>query len=121
MLHLPDGAMTPLKVRSMVGLIPLFAVEMLEPELLEKVPEFTAPPGVVPRAIGPTSRHLVSHWNEPGRGHRRLLSLLRGHRMKKLLQRLLDETEFLSPYGVRALSTAFTRRSPTSIATTAWI
>ena len=39
-LHLPDGAMVPLKVRSMVGLIPLFAVETLEPELLERVPDF---------------------------------------------------------------------------------
>jgi hypothetical protein len=47
---------------------------------------------------------LVSHWNEEGRGHRRLLSLLRGHRMKRMLRRMLDESEFLSPYGVRALS-----------------
>src|SRR5437764_12947912 len=47
---------------------------------------------------------LVSHWEEPGLGERRLLSLLRGSRMKKLLRRMLDETEFLSPYGVRALS-----------------
>ena len=46
----------------------------------------------------------MSRWNEPGRGERRLLSLLRGHRMKKLLRRMLDETEFLSDYGVRALS-----------------
>src|SRR5438477_2120626 len=37
---------------------------------------------------------LVSHWNQEGRGHRRLLSLLRGHRMKRLLTRMLDETEF---------------------------
>jgi len=80
----------------------LFAVETLEPELLEKVPSSTAA-AVVPE--GPTgSRSLVSHWNEEGRGHRRLLSLLRGHRMKRLLKRMLDETEFLSPYGVRALS-----------------
>ena len=56
----------------------------------------------------------MSHWNEAGRGHRRLFSLLRGHRMKKLLKRMLDETEFLSPYGVRALSRV-TRSSPTSI------
>ena len=47
---------------------------------------------------------LVSRWNEPGKGERRLLSLLRGSRMKKLLRRMLDETEFLSDYGVRALS-----------------
>jgi hypothetical protein len=108
-LHLPDGTMTPLKVRSMVGLIPLFAVEVLEPELLEKVPEFA-------RRLEWYLEHrpelacLVSHWNVEGRGHRRLLSLLRGHRMKKLLNRLLDETEFLSPYGVRALSRAHEER-----------
>lgn len=52
----------------------------------------------------PDLAQLVSHWNEPGRGQRCLLSLLRGHRMKRLLRRMLDETEFLSPYGVRALS-----------------
>lgn len=54
----------------------------------------------------PDLAQLVSHWNAPGRGRRRLLSLLRGHRMKRLLKRMLDETEFLSPYGVRALSRA---------------
>ena len=102
-LHLPDGAMVPLKVRSMVGLIPLFAVETLEPELLDKVPEFK-------RRLEwflkyrPELASLVSHWNEEGRGNRRLLSLLRGHRMKRLLARMLDETEFLSEYGIRAIS-----------------
>jgi hypothetical protein len=102
-LHLPDGRMQSLKVRSMVGLIPLFAVETLEPELLEKVPDFK-------RRLEwflkyrPDLATLVSHWNEEGRGHRRLLSLLRGHRMKRLLSRMLDETEFLSKYGIRALS-----------------
>src|SRR6266849_966897 len=102
-LHLPDGGMTPLKVRSMVGLIPLFAVETLEPELLERVPEFK-------RRLEwflkyrPDLASLVSHWNDEGRGHRRLLSLLRGHRMKRLLSRMMDETEFLSDYGIRAIS-----------------
>jgi hypothetical protein len=102
-LHLPDGSKTRLKVRSMVGLIPLFAVETLEPELLDEVPDFK-------RRLEwflnyrPDLAALVSHWNVEGRGHRRLLSLLRGHRMKRLLRRMLDETEFLSEYGVRALS-----------------
>ena len=104
-LHLPDGAKTPLKVRSMVGLIPLFAVEVLEPELLEKLPEFKRRLEWF-LSYRPDLASLVSHWNEPGRGSRRLLSLLRGHRMKKIFKRLLDETEFLSPYGVRALSKA---------------
>src|SRR5581483_9769978 len=52
----------------------------------------------------PELARLVSRWNQPGMGERRLLSLLRGHRMKCLLRRMLDETEFLSDYGVRALS-----------------
>jgi hypothetical protein len=102
-LRLPDGQSVKLKVRSMVGLIPLFAVEVLDPECLAKLPEFT-------RRLNwflnyrPDLANLVSRWHEPGRGDRRLLSLLRGHRMKQLLKRMLDETEFLSEYGVRALS-----------------
>jgi hypothetical protein len=104
-LNLPDGRMVKLKVRSMVGLIPLFAVETLEPEMLEKLPDFA-------RRLKwflnyrPDLANLVSRWDEPGRGERRLLSLLRGHRMKRLLKRMLDETEFLSDFGVRALSRA---------------
>jgi hypothetical protein len=102
-LHLPDGRMLKVKVRSMVGLIPLFAVETLEPELLDKLPDFN-------RRLRwflnyrPDLANLVSRWDEPGRGERRLLSLLRGRRMKHLLKRMLDETEFLSEYGVRAVS-----------------
>jgi hypothetical protein len=102
-LHLPDGSKQCLKVRSMVGLIPLFAVETLEPELLAKVPNFRRRLEWF-LAYRPDLAALVSNWTAEGRGHRRLLSLLRGHRMKRLLKRMLDETEFLSPHGVRALS-----------------
>ena len=102
-LILPDGRLTKLRVRSMVGLIPLFAVETLEPELLKRLPEFARRLEWVMKHR-PELASLVSHWEEPGRGERRLLSLLRGHRMKCLLARMLDETEFLSEYGVRALS-----------------
>ena len=105
-LSLPDGKEIPLKVRSLVGLIPLFAVEVLEPELLVHVPEFAARLRWV-LDNRPDLSTLVSRWFEPGRGERRLLSLLRGHRMKKLLRRLLDEAEFLSPYGIRGLSKAY--------------
>jgi hypothetical protein len=102
-LHLPGGDQVKLKVRSMVGLIPLFAVETLEPELLDRLPQFK------PRlewflAYRPDLCALVSHWNDKGRGDGRLLSLVRGHRMKRLLLRMLDESEFLSDYGARALS-----------------
>jgi hypothetical protein len=102
-LVFPDGRIAELKVRSMVGLIPLFAVETLEPELLTKLPGFN-------RRLKWFFRHrpemsaLVSRWEIPGKGERRLLSLLRGRRMKQLLRRMLDSTEFLSDYGVRSLS-----------------
>ena len=107
-LHTPDGRTTPLRVRSMVGLIPLFAVETLEPELLERVPEFAARLEWFLN-YRPDLANLVSHWDQPGRGKRRLLSLLRGHRMKKLLVRMLDPQEFLADFGVRALSKAHER------------
>lgn len=102
-LHLPNGEVHPLKVRSLVGLAPLFAVETIEPELLERLPGFARRLRWVTKNR-PDLAELVSHWHEPGRGQRRLLSLLRGHRMKCLLKRMLDETEFLSDYGVRSLS-----------------
>ncbi len=93
----------PLRVRSMVGLIPLFAVEVLEPEMIDRLPAFKARLEWF-LEYRPDLCELISHWDVPGVGQRRLLSLLRGHRMKCLLRRMLDETEFLSPYGVRALS-----------------
>jgi hypothetical protein len=102
-LNLPSGRNIPLKVCSMVGLIPLFAVETLEPELLAELPAFT---GRLEWFLNhrPELAKLVSRWKECGDCERHLLSLLRGHRMKCLLRRMLDETEFLSDYGVRALS-----------------
>jgi hypothetical protein len=90
-------------VRSLVGLIPLFAVEVLDAEHLAMVPEFTRRLEWF-LSYRPDLASLVSRWYEPGHGETRLLSLLRGHRMKRLLKRMLDETEFLSPFGVRSLS-----------------
>jgi hypothetical protein len=75
----------------------------LEPELLQELPEFA-------RRLKwflnykPELAALVSSWETPGMGERRLLSLLRGHRMKRILRRMLDESEFLSEFGVRAIS-----------------
>jgi hypothetical protein len=102
-LIMPDGTITPLRVRSMVGLIPLFAVEVLEPGVLEKLPDFRLRLEWVLKHK-PDLYDLVSRFEEPGKGERRLLSLLRGHRTKRLLARMLDETEFLSDHGIRALS-----------------
>jgi hypothetical protein len=102
-LSTPDQQLVPLKVRSMVGLIPLFAVETIDQCLLQELPEFAA------RLrwfldYRPDLARLVSRWEVPGMGERRLLSLLHGDRLKQVLARMLDETEFLSDYGVRALS-----------------
>ncbi|MGH7117204.1 MAG: MGH1-like glycoside hydrolase domain-containing protein [Stellaceae bacterium] len=102
-LHLPDGERIPLRLRSMVGLIPLFAVEVLDASVFARLPAFTA------RLRWfldhrPQLAQLVSRWRDPSAGERHLLSLLRGHRMNRLLNRMLDETEFLSDYGVRSLS-----------------
>jgi hypothetical protein len=76
---------------------------VLEPDTLAKLPGFHQRLKWFLKNH-PELHDLVSRWEDPGTGERRLLSLLRGHRMKRLLARMLDETEFLSPYGVRALS-----------------
>jgi hypothetical protein len=102
-LNLADGQNFPMKVRSMVGLIPLFAVEVLDPDALKKLPDFNARLQWYLKHR-PDLARLVSRWQDCGEGERHLLSLLRGHRMKCLLRRLLDETEFLSDHGIRALS-----------------
>jgi hypothetical protein len=102
-LHLPNGEEHFLKIRSMVGLIPLFAVETLEPEIIDRLPGFKRRmqwfidnhPDV-PEHIEMTQRSA--------RGVRRLLSLVNRKQLKRVLFRMLDETEFLSPYGIRALS-----------------
>jgi len=102
-LELPNRAPVPMRVRSMVGLIPLFAVEVLDSAVIDRLPEFST------RLHWfldhrPELARLVSRWMDQGDDERQLLSLLRGHRMKCLLQRMLDETEFLSEYGIRSLS-----------------
>ena len=102
-LHPGEGDPIHLKVRSMVGLIPLFAVEILEPELLRKLPDFELRLGWLMKYL-PRLAALVSQWEVPGVGKRRLLSLLRPERLRAVLGRMLDETEFLSDHGVRALS-----------------
>ena len=102
-LHLGPHQNIPLKIRSMVGIIPLFAVTTIEPALLAKLPEFaTRMEWFLEHR--PHLADLVSHWQVPGAGERRLLAICRGHRMKRVIARVLNETEFLSPYGIRALS-----------------
>jgi hypothetical protein len=104
-LRLPDGSATRLKVRSMVGLLPLCATTVIEPWQRERVPRVTAMfqerlvrmPGLL-KSIHPTgTRHL-------GYGERGIAALVGPERLRRILSRMLDENEFLSPYGLRALS-----------------
>jgi hypothetical protein len=102
-LKFPNGKVKTLRVRSLVGLIPLFAVETLDPETLERLPKFKERLEWFLK-YRPHLSELVSSWVEPGKGERRLLSLLTEQRVRSLLQRMLDSNEFLSDYGIRALS-----------------
>ena len=104
-LRLPDGSATRLKVRSMVGLLPLCAATIFEPDLLASHPRLAElialfrerHPEVVAK-VAPSEQGYI------GQGGRRLLSPLSRQRLERVLRYLLDEKEFLSPYGIRSLS-----------------
>ncbi len=102
-LRLPDSQAIRLKVRSFVGLIPLFAVETIEQSDLDRFPGFADRMNWFLKNR-PDLADLVSHMDETGQRDRRLLSLVRSHRMRALLNRALDPNEFLSDNGLRSLS-----------------
>ena len=102
-LNLPDGSRVPLKVRSLVGLIPLCAVAVLDGTITKKFPDFAERLRWT-LEHRPDQAQLVSRWGEPGKDNRLLLSLLRRHRMQALLLRVMDDDEFLSTYGIRSVS-----------------
>ena len=102
-LVMDDGRATPLRVRSLVGLIPVFAVETIDASLLAKMPTFTRWRDWY-LLYRPKLAALVSRWNTPGADDTRLLAMVRAFRGNKVLERLLDKDEFLSDFGVRALS-----------------
>jgi hypothetical protein len=102
-LHLPTGESVPMKVRSMVGLIPLFAVDTLEPSVLERFPAFVKRMRWFIENRPEVAENIAS-MEERGLGQRRILSILDKDKLVRVLRRVLDEREFLSRYGIRALS-----------------
>jgi hypothetical protein len=102
-LHLPDGTVNRLRIRSLVGLMPLLAVETLEPELLREMPIFERRMHWFTDNRPHLSGNMASV-DVPGAGQRVLTAILTRERLKGVLRYMLDEDEFLSPYGIRSLS-----------------
>ncbi len=105
MLRLPDGNSKRLKVRSIVGLLPMCAVTVVEPWQRERAPNLLAYFSDLLRR----RPDLAATMHPTGRGHlgvgeRGILGLITPDRLRRILARMLDEAEFLSPYGIRALS-----------------
>jgi hypothetical protein len=102
-LRMPDGRKIPMRVRSLVGLIPLFAVTTLDAEAIDKMPGFK-------RRMNWFIKHRadlclnIASITRPGREERTLLSLVQPSRLERVLQKMLDENEFLSPHGIRGIS-----------------
>ena len=102
-LRYADGRKTPMRARSILGLIPLFAVTVLDADMLVRLPDF-AQRFEWFYQHNPRCRQVIEHITVPGQGERRLLSIVGHERLRRILSRMLDEGEFLSPYGVRSLS-----------------
>jgi hypothetical protein len=108
-LHLPDDSRTPLRIRSLVGLIPLLAVETLDATLLTRLDGFH-------RRLTWFVEHRpdltanVACMRSPGHQERRLLAILDPDRLRRVLHVMLDEREFLSPYGIRSVSAVHRER-----------
>lgn len=102
-LHLPNGTRYPLRVRSIVGLIPLFGVMTLEPDAVNKLPGFKRRMQWFLDHTPILSKHVDQSMKTEA-GPRRLLTLVARERLERVLSYMLDESEFLSPYGIRALS-----------------
>jgi Glycosyl hydrolase family 63 C-terminal domain len=102
-LHFPDDRQIEMKVRSLVGLIPLFAVEILEPETLKQLPNFKKRLEWFIKNRHDLRRN-VACMETKGKGARRLLAIVSKDKLQRILQKMLDESEFFSDYGIRAVS-----------------
>ena len=104
-LRLPDGNATRLKVRSFVGLLPVCAITVIEPAQRDRVPNlmriFNERLKRMPELLENIHPTGAAHL---GAGERGISALVNGDRLRKILSRMLDENEFLSPYGLRAIS-----------------
>ncbi len=101
-LHLENGRNVPLKIRSMVGLIPLFGVETLDPKMVDRLPSFKRRLHWFIENRPELGNHIETQSTDEG--PRRFLSLVNRHRLKRVLGYMLDENEFFSDYGIRVLS-----------------
>ncbi|MET0661288.1 MAG: glucosidase [Steroidobacteraceae bacterium] len=102
-LRLPDGSAQRLKVRSIVGLLPLAAVAVFEDDIIAKLPRFRERA----RQFGERHPDLTAGMHLPsqaGVANRRMLSIVDENKLRRILARMLDEAEFFSPHGIRALS-----------------
>lgn len=102
-VEMSNGTTDRLKVRSLVGIIPLFAVEIIHKDLFEELKEFSRRAAEIVRSR-PDLASLISNIEETNEDGNYLFSIMRGFRLEHLLIRLLDEEEFLSEYGIRSLS-----------------
>ncbi len=102
-MRMQNGEHFPLKIRSMVGLIPLFAVETLDADMMERMPSFSRRLDWFV-ANRPDLTTNMACMKTPGMGERRMLAITNPDRLRRVLQVMLDENEFLSPYGIRGVS-----------------
>jgi mannosylglycerate hydrolase MGH1-like protein len=102
-VHLDDGTRVPARVCSMVGVVPLFAVTIVEPEVREALPGFAERMRWFIENK-PQFAECAAHVDIPGQGGRRMLSIVGPDRLRRVLNRLLDPAELLSPFGLRSLS-----------------